>query len=482
MRLTDYIYPHIDEDPREGCQMIDSTRYRCKKCIQYGIINSDEMRAEPCTICAMANGGAWGWEDGHYGDPKYSFKTNGYPPGRDSITDVLSNHDIDPDNDWFITDEEVVLGFAQYALYNHYKWKDILDLGKGVSKHRTGIPPMSYLQPPEDNMDYHWYWWKIIPYGVVLPKRLRNVLEKQLVQYQLEMVNSELFVPKTHQLKGDRELSDDIWETFWDTYVEPGHVAHLFSLTLKTILEICIPHTSIRESQRGWFNQELNSFSIVEHQEIEECNLPECDKLWAYLCCPSRFTENTKYFILRGEGLLFNDNYSEGERILRILDRDIFGTYLTDVITYSCRNAFYRRENIMSHSHSIKDLWNTLNNDIFSLSFDVTKNICIESTDWFEERLTYVQLMDDYGNERFFREDNYNIIVRDNGDDNEYHVIEYEINTNSEEDNIHEWTEHINKLKELQMIVDGDGVKDKVDEGIYLELMNGLGELYKMYQ
>ena len=62
MRLTDYIYPHLDEDPREGCQMIDSTRFSCKKCIQYGIINSDEMRVEPCTICAMANGGAWGWE------------------------------------------------------------------------------------------------------------------------------------------------------------------------------------------------------------------------------------------------------------------------------------------------------------------------------------------------------------------------------------------------------------------------------------
>tara|TARA_B100000579_G_scaffold232831_1_gene190868 strand:- start:9051 stop:10499 length:1449 start_codon:yes stop_codon:yes gene_type:complete len=482
MRLTNYIYPHIDEDPREGCQMIDSTRYRCTKCIQYGIINPEEMRTEPCTICAMANGGAWGWEDGHYGDPRYSFKTNGCPPGRDSITDVLSNHDVDPDNDWFITDEEVVLGFAQYALYNHYKWKDILDLKEGVSKHRTGIPPMSYLQPPEDNTDYHWYWWKIIPYGVVLPKRLRNVLEKQLVQYQLEMVNSELFVPKTHQLKGDRELSDDIWETFWDTYVEPGHVAHLFSLTLKTILEICIPHTSIRESQRGWFNQELNSFTIVEHQDIEECNLPECDKLWVYLCCPSRFTENTKYFILRGEGLLFNDNYSEGERILRILDRDIFGTYLTDVITYTCRNAFYRRGNIMNHSHSIKDLWNTLNNDIFSLSFDVVRNLCIESTDWFEERLMYVHIMDDYGNERFFREDNYSTIVSDNGDDNSYHVIEYEINTHGEEDNIHEWTEHINKLKELQMIIDDDGVKDKIDEGIYLKLMNGLGELYKMYQ
>ena len=93
--------------------------------------------------------------------------------------------------------------------------------------------------------------------------------------------------------------------------------------------------------------------------------------------------------------------------------------------------------------------------------------------------------MDDYGNERFFREDNYSTIVSDNrnnnGDDS-YHVIEYEINTNSEEDNIHEWTEHINKLKEIQMIIDDDGVKDKVDEGIYLELMNALGELYKMYQ
>ena len=472
MRLTDYIYPHLDEDPREGCQMIDSTRFSCKKCIQYGIINSDEMRVEPCTICAMANGGAWGWEKDHYGDPSYSFKTNGCPPGRDSISDV------DPEVDWFITDEEVVLGFAQYALYNHYKWKDILDLKEGASKHRTGIPPMSYLQPSEDNLDYHWYWWKIIPYGVVLPKRLRNVLQKQLVQYELEMVNQDLFIPKTHQLKGDRELSDDIWETFWDTYVEPGHVAHLFSLTLKSVLEICIPHTSILEGQRGWFNQEINSFSIVEQQDIEGYDLPECDKLWVQLCCASRFTEHSKYFILRGEGTLFNEDSSEGERILRILDRDIFGTYLTDIITYSCENAFYRRENIVSQSQNIKDLWNTLNNDIFSLSFDVVRNLCIESTDWFEERLTYVHLMDDYGNERFFREDNYSTNDNNEGD---YHVISYEINTNGGEDNIPEWTEHISKLKELQIIID-DEVKEKVDDGTYLKIMDGLGELYNMYQ
>ena len=73
----------------------------------------------------------------------------------------------------------------------------------------------------------------------------------------------------------------------------------------------------------------------------------------------------------------------------------------------------------------MKDVWNTLNNDTSSLSYDVVKKLCIESTDWFEERLTYVQLMDDYGNERLFREDNYSISADNN--DNDYHVIGYEI-------------------------------------------------------
>ena len=105
------------------------------------------------------------------------------------------------------------------------------------------------------------------------------------------------------------------------------------------------------------------------------------------------------------------------------------------------------------------------------MSFDVVRNLCIESTDWFEERLTYVHLMDDYGNERFFREDNYSTNDNNEGD---YHVISYEINTNDGEDNIPEWTEHISKLKELQIVID-DEVKEKVDDGTYLKIMDGLG-------
>ena len=95
MQINDgYIFPGIDEDPREGCQMIDSSRFRCMKCIRYGGINSDDLRVTPCTICAMANGGAWGGEKEHYGCPSYSHKTNGIPPGNDSITDILTNHNI----------------------------------------------------------------------------------------------------------------------------------------------------------------------------------------------------------------------------------------------------------------------------------------------------------------------------------------------------------------------------------------------------
>ena len=151
-----------------------------------------------------------------------------------------------------------------------------------------------------------------------------------------------------------------------------------------------------------------------------------------------------------------------------------------DVITYSSGNAFYRRENIITPSQEMKYVWNTLNNDTSSLSYDVVKKLCIESTDWFEERLTYVQLMDDYGNERLFREDNYSISADNN--DNDYHVIGYEMGSNGEEDNIHEWTEHINKLKEIQMIIDDEGVKGTVEDGIYLKIMDSLGELYNMYQ
>ncbi len=481
MLSEDYIYPHIDEDPREGCQMIDSTRFRCQKCIVYGMVNSEEQRVGPCTICAMTNGGAWGWEKDHYGDPKYSIKTNGFPPGKDSITDILSNNNVDPISEWTFTDEEVILGFAQYALYNHYKWKDILDLQEGSSKYRTAVPPISYLNTEDDyTTEDNWYWWKIIPPGTVLPKRLRNVLQQQLVKYDLEILNSELFVPKTHQLIGERVLSDDVWETFWDTYVEPGHVAHLLYTTLENILEIRIPHTNIYNTVQGWFNDTLNQFNIVEYQDIHNYNLPDCDVSWINIWCARRFRENTKCFILTGQGELFDNNFTgEYKRVIKILDRNVFGTYLEDVIHYSGQNSFYRRTGILSPTE--KETWNTLNNDLSSLHYDVFNKFCIEDTSWFEGRIEYApRPLNDYNNERFFREENSNL--SEPVYDNITYEIEYEVETDEEEVSNYDWSNHTDKLKELQSMIDDENVKDKINEGYYLKLMNTLNDIYKLCQ
>tara|TARA_B100000214_G_scaffold215900_1_gene156861 strand:+ start:77 stop:1510 length:1434 start_codon:yes stop_codon:yes gene_type:complete len=477
MEMKDYINPHLDEDPRGGCQMIDSSRFRCQKCIQYGSLDHEEMRVIPCTICAMANGGAWGWKKDHYGDPMYSLRQNGNPPGKDGITDVLTRNDIDPLSEYYFSDEEVILGFAQYALYNHYKWKDILDLGEGKSKSKTGVPPMDYLKPTgNDELGGHWYWWKIIPYGVVLPKRLRNVLQKQLVKYDLEILNPEIFIPKTHQLKGDREISDDVWETFWDTYVEPGHVAHLFYTTLENFLETNIPHRNNLATAGGWFNNILNQFHIIEHPDIYNYNLPASDLSWINIWCATRFNENTKCFILSGEG----EDFDEGnQRVIKILDRNVFGTYLENVIHYVVDSSFYRRTGIRSPTE--KETWNSLNNDLSSLYYDVFNNFCIEDTSWFEGRRDYAPYpADDYDIEKFFREENcqYSSPVYDNVT----YEVEYEIESDEEGVSNYDWSNHTDKLKELQAMIDDENVKDKINEGDYLKLMNTLNDIYKLCQ
>ena len=72
-------YPTVHEDPRDGLGE-DVGYYYCKNCVVYGdIIKVEEdnyphppeknsIRRVPCVVCAMANGGAWGWKEGHKGE------------------------------------------------------------------------------------------------------------------------------------------------------------------------------------------------------------------------------------------------------------------------------------------------------------------------------------------------------------------------------------------------------------------------------
>ena len=88
--------------------------------------------------------------------------------------------------------------------------------------------------------------------------------------------------------------------------------------------------------------------------------------------------------------------------------------------------------------------------------------------------------IDDYGNEKFFREENHNI--SEPVDDNVTYELEYEIDTDEEKISDYDWRNHIDKLKELQSIVDDEDVKGKINEGEYLKLMDGLKDLYKLCQ
>ena len=194
-------YPNFLEDPHTG--LVDEGREQthCKHCIRHGEIQqplrrvlfrededvlslNDHMIKEPCTICAMANGGWWGWnnvvsDQAEINTVEQRIESNGAFPGRDGISDAISGHSVistsNPINH-LASDYQVILGFVQYALFNHKKWSEIL--------FSSSEPDMeSYKNMSED---INWYWWKIIPSGLVLPKRFHTILCQMIVDYQFD--------------------------------------------------------------------------------------------------------------------------------------------------------------------------------------------------------------------------------------------------------------------------------------------------------
>ena len=122
-----------------------------------------------------------------------------------------------------------------------------------------------------------------------------------------------------------------------------------------------------------------------------------------------------------------------------------------------------------------------MNNDLSSLYYDVFNNFCIEDTSWFERRRDYAPYpADDYDIEKFFREENYQVSLPVY--DNITYEIEYEIDTDEEGISDYDWSNHIDKLKEIQSMIDDENVKDKIEEGDYLKLMNGLKDLYEIFK
>ncbi|MBG02258.1 MAG: hypothetical protein CL470_08315 [Acidimicrobiaceae bacterium] len=469
-------YPTIYEDPRDGLGE-ETGYYYCERCIESGYLfhpSDDEendldspqskcIRVIPCVICAMANGGAWGWKKGHKGDINYVLKSNGNDPGKSGIVDLLNYHSSDPYCNWKITDEEIVLGFIQNGLYQHYRWDEVIDIGEGPSRLRPTLPPTGYLNRDDPRYSDNWYWWKIIPYNVVLPKRLVKVLRDLLSDY------CENDIPFTNQKKHESEYDETSWEYFCETFIEPAHVVHIFIKTLEKVLDMN--------------RHNLPGSSTITDYHKNRCNIPsrflsfypEADKVlimeWIHRTTSwgisngfhNDYNESI-HFLVNGTGDIFDLGYEYAK--LPIMDRDLFGTTLNNVIEYDWMrikswNRDYSILESTQHPPSEEDLnklWNTDN--YLKLYNDVYKRIMFEDTSLSSDIHEY----SDYDNEYQFRcileESEYT----ENNENNERLIDSEGI---------------IQILKNLQGIVEDD-IKDHICENTYIQVQNNMRDIYRM--
>tara|TARA_Y100001958_G_C21248511_1_gene581345 strand:+ start:438 stop:2075 length:1638 start_codon:yes stop_codon:yes gene_type:complete len=542
MSITTY-HPTFGQNSRTGELMSSpgpiwrtNMTYPCKKCIYHG--ESTLFKTiKPCTICAMDNGGKWGWDDNVLGEENL-IDENGALPGHCGVEDCLVRNEI---GGYYTSDvsktlnEQIVLGFAQYALYNHLKWKEILVPSErsvyypSLNEYRNRYAADDTSNIDEDGqIDQAWYWWKMIPRGLCLPERLISTFRQMIVSF--EDKQHEGCVPKTSQ-KLEGVLSDDIWTDFDETYVEPVQVAHLFHMTMLKLLE-CDDEV------------EFDSVSLDGDDALPQ-DIGAVDKKWI------RETASHLGDDIQGLKYIYYKkiNYEVAEddpgrtktKVVKIFDKDIFGTYLEDVTDYDwcMRRPWYRRTDIWHPVPNIieangedrrghhweKELWNPgLRCSILAhLKDEVYEYIAYGATGFWEDimRTTNEMLESDYENERSFNEyisntdpselDGYHsvtYVVNDEDDwppsiwmddldewrphsvarqldfgneeidydsEIEYEPGEIEVNNNS---NSTKLSEVVEKLKDLQMFVD-DSVKDSVPEGVYLELVNKMLDVYK---
>jgi hypothetical protein len=540
MMSTTTYYPTFGQNSLTGESMSTpgplwsaNITYPCKKCIYHGSTNMFKT-IKPCTICSMDNGGKWGWDDSILGE-EHLIDENGALPGHCGVEDCLVRNKI---GGYYTRDgsktlnEQIVLGFSQYALYNHLKWKDILF----PSERREYFPSLNQYRnryAAEDNsdisdegpIDQAWYWWKMIPRGLSLPERFISTFRLMIVSF--EDKQHEGCVPKTSQ-KLEGELSDDIWSDFDETYVEPVQVAHLFHMTMIKMLE-CDDEV------------EFSIISLNGDDALPE-DIGSIDRKWISETDP---LEGMKYIYYKkiNYEVAVDDPGRTKTKVIKIFDRDIFGTYLEDVTDYDwtmCR-PWYRRTDIWHPVPNIieangedrrghgweNDLWNQGIRwyDILNhFKEEVFEYIAYGSTRFWEDLSRQEMIENDYENERTFHEYISNVdpseidedhsitfVVNDEDDwpsaiwmdeldgwapirsvarrlefdddesgieygyEEEYEPGEIEKNTNPSNQKL---KDVIEKLKDLQMFVD-DELKDSIPEGVYLDLVNKMLDVYK---
>ena len=495
-------YPSFIQDPSTGSLTPD--RVRCKKCIKFGClrrsdhdrdfnqVRDEDIIIQPCTICLLANDGYWGWDESGVKLKKCC----GAFPGRDGISDVLSEHstyeldetDDDSGIEGLAPDYQVILGFVQYAHYNHLKWNDIIDPEESpnMEDYRGGVL--------EGRRGDNWYWWKLIPRNLALTKKHIHILIQMIIDYKV--VTPYGCVPKTHQ-NVSGTLSDDVWPDFWNTFVEPSHVAWIYRETMNKVLSEHCDKVGLGERlpTEGVLKTSISSFEIRDIRTsdvILRDSFLNPDTIQSILddFLGSPHEESRSFFLIGHQyeahepDALRNIEYKH----LKIRDRDIFGGYLDALVDPSHGwhgNCWLQNIPERYFTRTPVEFWNTPVQEDFQKLFDnAYKIIGFEDTSYWEDvqRVMDEIVVSDYTNELYYR----NYLEHSEATAEAWSVgpsdrflgglawPEDPLTENSGREE-----EMVGKLKEIQTIVD-ENVKDSVSEGVYLDIMNKMCDMYKL--
>ena len=168
------------------------------------------------------------------------------------------------------------------------------------------------------------------------------------------------------------------------------------------------------------------------------------------------------------------------KRVLRILDRDIFGSTLTEVIEYDwARTTSWNRDTSILQTYerqpSTEELCELWNIDDWKILYDDAMKMIT-----FEETLTNYHPMDseytssDYDHEYFIRRDIIGYSDSDSDSDSGS-----DSGSDSDSDSTRLSKDIIHYLQDIQELIDEE-VKEKVQENTYIELQNKLRDIYRI--
>lgn len=536
---TNKMNPSADtpEKAKENPQDLD---YSCQYCEKYGIkyfnesLEDEYIIVMPCSICAMNNGGVWGWKK-REDDTYEKLKTCGMLPGKDSISDPLLKHIPSPPKRESAEPlmEEIILGYVQHALYFNMRWNDIIDREEGPSKDH-GRPSNSFYRGGLDpNV---WHWWKLIRIGSFksselwegecdifdskLPKRFCKRLKEIIIQTYINVYDENEHGTEMESIRGNLP-----WEEFWNTEVEPRDVVVLYRYTMGLVLNRHVDYNLRSMDDEVDNGVPCEDYGIIDY--TTSCyNSMNCSEYphhsgyseravrWLHdhvdpndfgsvntpLCDPKETADH--YLVKRAK--IENNSYFEVVELMEIHDHDLFGCSLSSIINFE--REWYIDHGSWSIVSSLPryDRWGYIedrkNNYCFNLRLQLRESSRFDNIITLEEfikhsvisELTYQEIdtnitespfnLSDYSTEYNFRLE----FLRNNGAWNppnpndtyvDFENIEFEIyspNGNIEEYEVEEDNDEITDEKKKELRDNLMKLQNIIEEDVKGEVSEGV--------